>query len=402
MNSDGEFRKSLYPAVAGFAGLSLGIGLLRFAYSPMVPSLIEAHWTTVSQAAWLGSANFWGYTLGVVIALPLSRHLERHFLLLGAMLIGLTSLVACAWNGGMEWLVAWRFLQGVTGAIIMAILPGSVMATVPEQHRRVVGGITIAGVGFAFVPSLLIPLVNPYGPSGEWIMSAVLGVFCTLVAAPFIIKHLRGRAPRSASTPRMPRHYRWSFLLLLATYTLAGVCLIPDALFLSNYLDQNLHTSPIIAGTLFSWFALGLGVGAVMGGIIAHRYGSLISILVLTGIGIASNSVILFGSVASVVSLAAFFFAIWAGGTVSIGSIRTLELAGPDAHARFWPMMCFVYSVGMWIASSGFAEMLSRGFGYVVFFWFVEGCAVVFLVLILASYWSAARSRPETCQSQPG
>ena len=42
MNSGGEFRRSLYPAVAGFAGLSLGIGLLRFAYSPMVPSLVEA------------------------------------------------------------------------------------------------------------------------------------------------------------------------------------------------------------------------------------------------------------------------------------------------------------------------------------------------------------------------
>ncbi len=75
MKSDSKLLGSVYAALAGFAGLGVGIGLLRFAYSPIVPSLIEHQWATVSQAVWLGSSNFWGYLAGVVIALPLSRRI---------------------------------------------------------------------------------------------------------------------------------------------------------------------------------------------------------------------------------------------------------------------------------------------------------------------------------------
>ena len=391
MNANTGFARSLYPAVAGFAGLGLGIGLLRFAYSPIVPSLIADHWTTVSQAAWLGSANFWGYSLGVVLALPLSRRIERHVLLLFAMFLGLVSLGACAWDGGMQWLASWRFVQGVTGAMIMAVLPGTVMASVPSHHRRIVGGITISGVSFALIPSLLIPWVNDYGPSGEWIMSSLLGLACALVTVPFIVRHVRGTAPKPAAkanlAPAEQRAFRW----LLLSYLVAGICLIPDALFLSDYLTKELNTTATVAGSLFSWFALGLGVGAVIGGVIAHRFGSLISILGLTVVGLVGNSVILFSPSAGVVSFGSLFFAIWVGGTVSIASIRTMEIAGAEAHGRYWPMMCFSYSVGMWLASSGFAAMLSHGYSYLVFFWFVEGFALLFLGLIACSY---------CCQSQ--
>ena len=53
-------------------------------------------------------------------------------------------------------------------------------------------------------------------------------------------------------------------------------------------------------------------------------------------------------------------------------------------------MMCFAYSVGMWTASTGFAAMASRGSELIVFFWFVEGLAALFIAFAIASYRSAA------------
>ena len=377
---------STYAALAGFAGLSVGIGLLRFAYSPIVPSLIEHQWTTVSQAAWLGSSNFWGYIVGVVIALPLSRRIQRQRLLLGSMLVGIVSLAACGWNLGFQWMMMWRFVQGLTGAFVMAILPGGVMAAVPEEHRRVVGGFTIAGVGFAAVQSVLTPEVSSYGPTEEWILSAVLASLCTLVVWPFITRHITGLAQQPGRASLSSRHRR-PYVLFLIAYTLAGAALIPDTLFLSDYLNLTLHAPPSIASARFSWFAVGLATGSVSGGLLANRFGSFASIVLLTCVGLAGNSVILLSDSVFIVSFGSFFFAIWAGGTVSIASIRTLELVGSNAHGRYWPMMCFAYAVGMWVASTGFAAMASQGSELIVFFWFVEGLAAVFIAFAIASYW---------------
>ena len=38
----------------------LGVGLGRFAYTPLIPALIAAHWFTPGAAAYLGAANLVG------------------------------------------------------------------------------------------------------------------------------------------------------------------------------------------------------------------------------------------------------------------------------------------------------------------------------------------------------
>lgn len=47
-------------ARAIFAGLCVslvGIGLARFAYTPLIPPMIEAHWFVASDVVYLGAAN---------------------------------------------------------------------------------------------------------------------------------------------------------------------------------------------------------------------------------------------------------------------------------------------------------------------------------------------------------
>ena len=46
----------------------VGIGLARFAYTPLIPALIAEHWFGPSQAAYLGAANLAGYLAGALLA----------------------------------------------------------------------------------------------------------------------------------------------------------------------------------------------------------------------------------------------------------------------------------------------------------------------------------------------
>jgi MFS family permease len=298
----------------------------------------------------------------------------------------LASLAACAWDGGLPWLAGARAVQGLTGAIVVALVPGSVMAATPERRRQLAGGVTIAGVGFAVVPSLLIPSVAPYGPTGEWLVYSALGTLCTIVAWPFIARHMRGRTPPKTTTPGLSREKRRPYAIFLVAYALSGVMITPNALFLADYLRLDLHAPPAVAGALFSWFAVGLGVGGVGAGVLAHRRGSLAALIILTIVGAAGNTVILASHSVEIVSVASFFMATWLGGTIALASLRALELVGTAAHGKYWALLCLAYSGGMLVASTAFAEMLSRGVKYIVFSWIVEGLTLVFIVLVVLSY----------------
>lgn len=61
--------------MALFAGLSaslVAIGLARFAYTPLIPLLIEARWFSVSAVVYLGAANFAGYFAGALCGRPMA------------------------------------------------------------------------------------------------------------------------------------------------------------------------------------------------------------------------------------------------------------------------------------------------------------------------------------------
>jgi hypothetical protein len=53
--------------LAGLCALLVGIGLARFAYTPLIPALIDAQWFSAAQAAYLGAANLAGYLAGALL-----------------------------------------------------------------------------------------------------------------------------------------------------------------------------------------------------------------------------------------------------------------------------------------------------------------------------------------------
>ena len=51
-------------AAAGLCASLVGLGLARFAYTPLIPALIAAKWFTPAEAVYLGAANLAGYLAG--------------------------------------------------------------------------------------------------------------------------------------------------------------------------------------------------------------------------------------------------------------------------------------------------------------------------------------------------
>src|SRR5437879_13737536 len=89
-------RAAWFATVAGMCGSLVSIGLASFAYTPLIPPLIQAHWFSPANAVSLGGANFVAYLAGALLARLVASALSiRHALRLVLFVAAATS-VTCA------------------------------------------------------------------------------------------------------------------------------------------------------------------------------------------------------------------------------------------------------------------------------------------------------------------
>src|SRR6201996_5853155 len=116
-NAD-QVAHSAQPEISGWrATLSaacaslIGIGLARFAYTPLLPAIIGAHWFHPSAAAYLGAANLAGYLAGALLGRPMAARIARPALLRGLMLLATAAFFACSVPLSVSWFFVWRLLS---------------------------------------------------------------------------------------------------------------------------------------------------------------------------------------------------------------------------------------------------------------------------------------------------
>src|SRR5688500_8418006 len=83
------------PALAGLCATLVGIGLARFAYTPLIPALIAAGWFTPAQAAYLGAANLAGYLAGALLARRIAAGIAPAGALRAMMALATLAFFAC-------------------------------------------------------------------------------------------------------------------------------------------------------------------------------------------------------------------------------------------------------------------------------------------------------------------
>src|SRR3984885_2288109 len=105
--------------LSAFCAILIGIGLARFAYSPLLPAIVGAHWFAPSAAAYLGAANLAGYLAGALLGRPLAARVSAPVLLRGLMLLATVAFFACAVPMSLAWFFVWRLLSGISGGALM-------------------------------------------------------------------------------------------------------------------------------------------------------------------------------------------------------------------------------------------------------------------------------------------
>jgi predicted MFS family arabinose efflux permease len=368
--------------LAGLCATLVGIGLARFAYTPLIPALIEAGWFTSVQVAYLGAANLAGYLAGALLAGPTAARVSPATLLRAMMALATASFLACVAPHSFSWFFTWRFASGLAGGALMVLAAPTVLPRLPSSRRGVAGGAIFTGVGLGIAASgTLVPLLLDVGLSETWIGLGVLALALTIIAWGGWPEGREGptRKPPRPSTLLPPAHLALRFLYL--QYGLNAVGLVPHMIFLVDFVARGLGRGLDAGAWYWVLFGVGAMAGPVVAGYIADRIGfspalrlAFVSQAACVGWLAVSDGVI--PLVVSSVVIGAYVPGIV---PLVLGRVNELIPDRPREQRAAWARATTAFAIGQASAAFALAYLFERTASYTLLF--VMGFTALLLAL---------------------
>lgn len=149
--SQSDRQQIIFCFILASTALAVAMGIGRFAFTPILPLMIQEGTVHLAQTAWLSSSNYIGYLVGALSLLKSKRH--PLFIMLGLTLVTLTTWLASL--SGFGWLLVLRFLAGVASAWVLVSI--SAFAINWLKSRQVASsGLIYTGVGIGITLTGLI------------------------------------------------------------------------------------------------------------------------------------------------------------------------------------------------------------------------------------------------------
>ncbi|WP_025599384.1 YbfB/YjiJ family MFS transporter [Burkholderia sp. WSM2230] len=355
--------RALFATLAGLSGSLVAIGLARFAYTPLIPSLIQAHWFTSSQAVTLGAANFAGYLIGALIGRPLASALSNRTALRMLMAVVTAAFFACAYPLSIGWFFVWRLLSGISGGAIMVLVATSILPHIPAPRRGFVSGMIFLGLGLGIAASgTLIPELLHFGLRTTWIGLGTVALVLTAVSW-FGWPSTNPPASVAATAHHQATQTRTLALrVLYAQYAANALGLVPAMILLVDYVARGLGRGAAIGADYWVLYGLAAIAGPVIAGNIAHRigYGKAYRVaLLLQGAAVAMLA--LSGS-RWVLALSTVILGIFTPGIVPLALGRIHELV-PHDHTEqraSWSRATTAFALFQALGGYGYSYLFSH------------------------------------------
>ncbi|TCR62510.1 YbfB/YjiJ family MFS transporter [Bosea sp. BK604] len=290
-----------------FAGLCASldsIGLARFAFTPLIPELIEAGWFSAPSVAYLAAANLAGYVCGALLGRPIAGRLANEHVLRIMMVLICAAFFACAFPFSFAWYFGWRFLSGFAGGVVMVLVAATILPHVPPARKGAAGGAIFLGLGLGIAGSgTIIPLLLGLGLAQTWIGLGIISTVLTAVSwFAWPSSKLSRRDEPKAAPERVARFGR-DVRLVYVQYALMATAAVAPMVFLVDFVARGLRAGTHLGSVFWAIYGLGAIAGPPLYGYLADRIGpkptmrlvSLIFAVALAGFYATDNLTVLAG-----------------------------------------------------------------------------------------------------------
>ncbi|MCE1235720.1 MAG: MFS transporter [Hyphomicrobiales bacterium] len=345
--------------LAGLAALLVGLGFGRFAYTALVPGLIEEGWIGASGAGPLAAANFAGYLVGALGGARLARRFGAATTLRWTMVATALALLAGAASFGLVWLAFARFAAGVGGAVLMVVAPTAVLRFADPARRGAIAGVVFTGIGLGVALSgTLVPAMARSGVAVTWIalgLAALVLAIATARVWPDV-----PLAPPAAHEKGLPR----GFLVFALAYCTDAAGFVPHTVYWVDYVARGLDRGLPAGGLQWTLFGVGAAFGPLLAGRAADRFGfraAFSGALALKAFGVALPLV---STAFPILALSSLIVGALTPGAAMLASGRAGEIAGHARHASAWALATAAFAATQALAALGFSRLLAATHAY--------------------------------------
>lgn len=308
--------------MAGMLALAVAMGIGRFAFTPVLPMMLEDAGISIASGGLLASANYFGYLAGALMAMAV-RIRHEAAIRAGLIAIGVTTL-AMGLHLPLEGWLAMRFLAGVASAWVLISISGWSLEKLAGYQRPVLQSTVFAGVGagIAIAGLLCMVAINAGTNSSQaWLALGVFSLAATGMAwrAFEPAGHAAGQAKTAGKTK-----YRWSAdaIRLVVCYGVFGFGYIIPATFLP-VMAKNALSDPALFGWSWPIFGLAAALSTLAVAVLIRRVGNRrlwIGCHLFMAIGVALPAV--WSHVAAI-----FLAALFVGGTFMVITLTAMQEA---------------------------------------------------------------------------
>lgn len=274
--------------VIGFLIIFACIGLARYAYTMLLPSMQAGLGLSYDRMGFIGTGNFCGYLLSVILAPRLLLQTRARTLISAGLILITFALIGIACSSGFILPLIFYFLVGMGTGFANIPTMALISSWFRSDQRGKAAGLMIAGNGAAIIlAGGLVPLLNrTLGANGwraGWSFLAAIALTVTILAAWLVRNHPgeKGLEPLGRSVPPSPAQLipteqqgDGALLLRLGLLYLAfGSTFMVFGTFIVTTMVREYGFSEALAGSYWSWTGLFSLFSGVVFGILSDRIG---------------------------------------------------------------------------------------------------------------------------------
>lgn len=261
--------------LAGILALVIGVGVARFAFTSLLPAMLENH-LSIAFAGMLASVNYVGYLSGSIFAIFIKDiHAKVRFFRFGLVLCIVTSLLLAFTENQVTWLIA-RLLAGFGAAMALVVGSAIVMSKLQNTNKTKAMGIHFSGLGFSILVSdIIMRAVFNFSTYWQhaWLALAMVGTLFACYSA-YILTFEKQNADQVIKHKFDKSLFSPLVIILALAYFTEGVGMVVQATFLPDIVNSL----PGLAGYGgYAWLAVGLaGIpSCIIWMRLAHRFNSI-------------------------------------------------------------------------------------------------------------------------------
>jgi len=366
-------KKYRFAIIAGILVLFACLGLGRFAFGMVLPSMQADLQMSITQSGFIGTSNFTGYLCGLLFAGTFYARFGAATLITRSLLTQGLFMLFMAFSSHYLLVSLFYFFAGFFGALSNMAVLAYLAQIVPKSIRGKAVGLLSVGNGAAIVLSgLVVPLMDSFYDTQSW--RATWGLFALItIGIAFIIKSgLEHDNPHAKKTKNLIKESYFTifknkqFLQIGGIYFCFGITYVVYVTFFVLASIDKWHISSNLSAPF--WILLGflsMFSGPIFGAI-SDKIGRLKTISFVFLIQSIANIILALNVPVSYLWVSASLFGISVWATPLIMAVYTAETFGVEKTAGIFSKITIIFALGQIIGplGAGYLTDLTGDFSY--------------------------------------